>query len=589
MGHNPLTLFESFNRSKYPNSYRFENLVAVISTDDPALVESKLTQVEDFVKSKGYYAAGYISYEASSGFSSYLVTHRADFPLLWFGIYRDRVAVEPELDKDDLSYLASDWSVSQDKAGYTKNIGKIREYIARGDLYQLNYTIKQRFRFFGDTYAYYKDLCAMQPASFCAYISTERYDILSASPELFFEIKNGVLTTSPMKGTIKRGKNIVEDNVNIERLKNSEKERAENLMIVDLLRNDMAKVSVTGSVVVKSLFDIESLDTVHQMSSLITSDLDPNVSLVDVMRALFPCGSVTGAPKKRVMEIIKELEEEPRGIYTGCIGYISPDKTSSHGIEAVFSVAIRTAVIDKQTNRGEIGIGSGVTYDSSPEAEYNECLLKSQCARETRPDFELIETMLLDKGVYFLLERHLNRLKASAKYFNFNFDQITLFKDLSVLSRKYPDGTHKVRLLLDRNGKYMIESEPVDIMANKTGKIIISDERISPDNIFLYHKTTNRPLYNEAVKSLGSGILDIIFANQSGEVTEGANNNIVAAIDGVLCTPPVSCGLLPGTFRQELIDTHIIEERVITLEDLKESPKIFLINSVRKWREVKLA
>lgn len=589
MGHNPLTLFESFNRSKYPNSYRFENLVAVISTDDPALIESKLVQVEDLVKNKAYHAAGYISYEASSGFNAYLTTHRGDFPLLWFGIYRDRVAVEPELDKDDLSYLTSDWSVSQNKEEYIKNIGKIREYIANGDLYQLNYTIKQRFRFFGDTYAYYKDLCAMQPAPFCAYIPTERYDILSASPELFFEIKNGILTTSPMKGTAKRGRNIVEDSINIEHLKSSEKERAENLMIVDLLRNDMAKVSVTGSVVVKSLFNIESLDTVHQMSSLITSRLNPSASLIDVMRALFPCGSVTGAPKKRVMEIIKELEDEPRGIYTGCIGYISPDKTSSSGLEAVFSVAIRTVVIDKQGNSGEIGIGSGVTYDSSPEAEYNECLLKSQFARETRPDFELIETMLLDKGSYFLLERHLNRLKASAKYFNFNFDQIALFKDMSALTRQYSQGTHKVRLLLNRDGKYTIESEPVDRTANKTGKIIISDERVNSDNIFLYHKTTNRPLYNEAVKGLDSGILDIIFANQSGEVTEGANNNIVAAIDGVLCTPPVSCGLLPGTFRQELIDTHIIEERVITLEDLRESPKIFLINSVRKWREVKLA
>lgn len=584
-----MTIFESYSTSKHATSYRFENLITVITTDDISQVEAKLARIEELVVSKGYHAAGYISYEASQGLNPYLITHNANFPLLWFGVYRDRVAIKPELEKKDMSYVTSDWSISRNQEGYSKNVEKIREYIASGDLYQLNYTLKQRFKFLGETYAYYKDMCAMQPAPFCAYIATDRYDVLSASPELFFEVRNGLLTTAPMKGTIKRGRDIAEDQKNLEHMRNSEKEKAENLMIVDLLRNDMAKVSATGSVRVNSLFETQTLDTVHQMSSRISSVLRPDVNFVELMRALFPCGSVTGAPKKRVMEIIKELESEPRGLYTGAIGYISPAKTGSPiKYDAVFSVAIRTVVIDKRNNTGEIGIGSGITYDSRPDAEYSECLIKSKFARETRPDFQLIETLLLDKGAYFLLERHLGRLTNSAQYFNFSFDRVAIFKDMSAIARQYAEGTHKVRLLLSRDGKYAIESEPVDITINKTGKIAVSQEKVNSEDTFLYHKTTNRSLYNEAMKGLNDGYLDIIFINQSDEITEGCNNNIIAAIDGEMCTPPVSCGLLPGTFRQELIDTHVIRERVITIDELKESPKIFLINSVRKWREVKL-
>jgi para-aminobenzoate synthetase/4-amino-4-deoxychorismate lyase len=351
-------------------------------------------------------------------------------------------------------------------------------------------------------------------------------------------------------------------------------------MIVDLLRNDMGMVSQTGSVRVASLFDVESHPTVHQMTSTIESRLREGVGALELLQALFPCGSVTGAPKRRSMEIIAQLEGEPRGLYTGCIGYLSP------GGEARFSVAIRTAVLDLKAGEGEIGIGSGITYDSVPEDEYRECLSKARFARELVPEFQLIESLLHDGG-YFLLERHLERLERSAAYFSFALQPEAPRRALEETAAALAVGkSYKVRLLLSRDGSLACEAAPIEAAATEATAGFAA-ARVDSQDRFLYHKTTLRDRCRDELAARPE-LDEVIFENERGEVTEGANSNIVARIEGRYLTPPLASGLLPGTFREELLAEGTIEERVLTRVDLEGAEALFLINSVRKWRPAAL-
>lgn len=545
-----------------------------------------LRRVEAAV-AEGYHAAGFISYEAASAINPDLATHQlAGFPLLWFGIFRKRVdckGADLEGSASPAAYNAADWRPSLDSMAYAEAVRQIKVYIAAGETYQANFTLRQLFSFSGDPLAFYRDLCRAQRVPFSAYLPIGNYRILSASPELFFALKNGVLTTCPMKGTAKRGRWYEEDRQARINLQESEKERAENLMIVDLLRNDMGMVAATGSVQVDSLFEIENLETVHQMTSTITSRLRSDVGITDLFRALFPCGSVTGAPKKRTMEIIAGLEDSPRGLYTGCIGYISP------GPEAVFSVAIRTAVIDTVTGQGVLGVGSGVTWDSGAAAEYEECLAKGFFARHCRPEFQLIESLLFeeDKGL-FLLERHLQRLSRSAAYFAFSLDLVLLRETLARRSAPLK-GAHKLRVLLSRSGAFAIMSEPLaGEVAPADATFAFAATPVDSANPFLYHKTSNRDFYS-AELAKHPACADVIFLNERGEVTEGATTNIVAKIGGELVTPSLQCGLLPGVYREELLASGEIRERTITSAELEKAEEIYLLNSVRKWRRVRLA
>jgi para-aminobenzoate synthetase/4-amino-4-deoxychorismate lyase len=385
-----------------------------------------------------------------------------------------------------------------------------------------------------------------------------------------------------MKGTAKRGRWADEDAELLAEFKENAKERAENLMIVDLLRNDMGRVSETGSVHVDSLFDIEQLETVQQMTSTITSQLKPGTSIVELFRALFPCGSVTGAPKKRTMEIIAELEDSPRGLYTGCIGYLSP------GQEAVFSVAIRTVVIDRDSGRGELGLGSGITWDSVAGREYEECLAKGRFVWYQVPEFKLLESLLFEEGSgYFLLERHLQRLCRSAAYFGFAIAQETLRKILEKRAVAL-QGPHKVRLLLSRSGAFSIECEPISGEREQgLTTITYAEARVDSSNPFLYHKTDNRSFYTTELLNK-PGCVDVIFLNERNEITEGANHNIVLRVKGELVTPRLDSGLLPGTFREELLAVGEIREQTLTRRDLDQAEEIYLINSVRRWRKVRL-
>jgi para-aminobenzoate synthetase/4-amino-4-deoxychorismate lyase len=385
-----------------------------------------------------------------------------------------------------------------------------------------------------------------------------------------------------MKGTTRRGRWGAEDERLAEELRRDPKERAENLMIVDLLRNDMGIVSGTGSVRVRSLFDLELLETVHQMTSTIESRLKPEVGLTDLFRALFPCGSVTGAPKKRTMEIIAELEDSPRGLYTGCIGYISP------GPEAVFSVAIRTLVVDRETGTAEMGLGSGVTWDSNPESEYRECLAKGRFAERALPDFRLLETLLFEEGAgFFLLDRHLARLSRSASYFCFQLDTVAVGKVLDLRAARLK-GAQKVRILVSRSGAFSIESEAIAASDPDAAAVAaFTETTVESADPLLYHKTDNRSFYT-AELSKRPDCDEVILCNERGEVTEGTYSNIVARIDGELITPPLEAGLLPGVFREELLETGKISEKSITRKELECAEEIWLINSVRKWRRARL-
>jgi para-aminobenzoate synthetase/4-amino-4-deoxychorismate lyase len=339
-------------------------------------------------------------------------------------------------------------------------------------------------------------------------------------------------------------------------------------MIVDLLRNDLGKVAVPGSVRVSSLFDLERFETVWQMTSTVEVTLRDGTSLVDLMRALFPCGSITGAPKIRTMQIIRELERFPRGAYTGTIGILKP------GGDCVFNVAIRTVVVDTELKQATFGVGGGITIDSTAEREYEECLVKSRFLHSAPVEFQLFESMLLEDGEYFLLDRHLQRLRNSAEYFGFVFREEEIRDALSEVNSI---GVFKVRLVLWKDGR--IETQISRIKATDSVQLVtLAEKAIDSSDRFLYHKTTRREFYSDKV----------IIWNERGEITESGIANVVVSIDGQLFTPPVSSGLLAGTFRDHLLAEGTIKERVITIEDLQNAKEFFLINSVRKWIRVHL-
>lgn len=561
----------------YFHGFQFSEQAGEIVARRPEEVIPALQSLERQIAC-GLHAAGFVSYEAAPAINGALTTCLPGaLPLLRFGLYRTRSRAAFPASWE--SFETSNWQPSRDEKGFSGAVDGIRKLIADGDCYQVNFTMRQRFSFSGSPRAFFQELCRRQPTPYSCYFESGHQRILSASPELFFSLKDGLLTTRPMKGTAPRGRTKGEDEALKRHLRQSPKELAENLMIVDLLRNDMGMVSQTGSVRVLSLFDVETHATVHQMTSTIESRPFGEVGPLELLRALFPCGSVTGAPKRRSMEIIAESEAEPRGVYTGCLGYFSP------GGEALFSVAIRTAVIDLQSGCGEIGVGSGITFDSDGAAEYAESLSKSLFAGQCEGDFHLIESLLHDEEGYFLLDRHLERLARSTAYFSFPFEPGSALHALRAGAPTGP-GKHKVRLLLFRDGTITCQSAPIEEPpAEVTAGL--AEAAVDSADPFLYHKTSRRSLFaGELARS--PELAEVIFVNESGEVTEGANSNIVARIDGELVTPPVASGLLPGTFREELLANGAVKERVLSRRELAAAEEIYLVNSVRKWRRARL-
>lgn len=521
---------------------------------------------------KGNYVALMLSYECAPAFDSALLTHTAtSFPLVWAAVFSS----EQSLDLKVAEVSPVEWSSAVSRNEYNEAIKKIHDFITRGDTYQVNYTFPMVASLTGDALSTYYDLHQAQGAKYSAFLNLGRYKVLSLSPELFFERKGDWVRTKPMKGTVRRGRWPKEDLELANWLANSSKDQAENVMIVDLLRNDLGKVSVPGSVQVSSLFHVERFNTVWQLTSTVESRLREGTNLVELMGALFPCGSITGAPKIRTMEIIRELERYPRGAYTGAIGLLRP------GGDCTFNVAIRTIVIDSETNDATFGVGGGITIDSTAEREYDECLVKAKFLTTKNKSFDLFESILLEDGEVFLLERHLARLKSSADFFGFEVELEKARSIMDEIRTSHSKGFWKIKITLSRDGT--LTSNAIQIEGHtKQLQVYLASSPVNSSDRLLYHKTTNRNFYNSQLKAQPNAD-DLIFFNEKGEVTESSIANLVVELEGQRVTPPISAGLLAGTFRDQLIAEGEIVERRITIEELKIVKEFYLINSVRKW------
>ena len=570
---------------------------------------------------QGKYAAGFFSYECGNAFEpkAGMRPLPADTPLAWFGIYERSYVFDHQTgafvggDPPQLAQFragahgtALDTRPPEITAGfsltetlYAERIAAIHQWIRAGDVYQLNFTAPFRITAPGSVAAHYARLRMRQPVDYGAFLHWQPgHHILSFSPELFFRVDNAGETrrvvTRPMKGTASRGRTTREDREISEWLRNDSKNRSENLMIVDLLRNDLGRLARFGTVRAENLFAVERYPTLWQMTSTVSAELRPEVGYHEIFRALFPSGSITGAPKVRAMQLISELESEPRGVYTGAIGFFSPQ-------QSVFNVAIRTLALSG--GQGIFGSGSGIVIDSDPAAEFRECILKASFlagpAHRTKDSFVagqpdelfLIETMLWD-GAYPLLDLHLDRLADSAHYFGFACDCAAIRAALEAHANSFADTTpRKVRLLLiDADGNFGINSEPLATDADPAHvvRVRVSSHRTDPADPTLYHKTTQRALYAlEYQRAVSRGYDDVLFLNLRGEVTEGAISNVFIEKDGCWYTPPIACGLLAGVFRRHLLATRPeIEERILHLEDLRSAHTVYLTNAVRGLRRI---
>ncbi|MHA1518481.1 MAG: aminodeoxychorismate synthase component I [Alphaproteobacteria bacterium] len=560
----------------------------IISVADPAEVEAGLARVSEGL-SRGLHAAGYFSYELGYALESKLralMPERRRAPLFWVGLFKaprplsdDATSIWLEenggTERANISNLRLSWTREQ----YASAFNAVKDYIAAGDVYQINLTQKFFFDFEGDPVALYAALRRKQRVAYGGLIATPDIHVLSLSPELFFRREGQHMSTRPMKGTAPRGRTPREDARLKTWLAMDEKQRAENLMIVDLLRNDLGRVSRIGSVEVTDLFTVETYRSVNQMTSGITSELRSDMGLHDMLRALFPCGSVTGAPKVRAMEIVREVEGGPRGVYTGAIGHLEPSW------DCQFNVAIRTVVLDE--GGGEMGIGGGIVADSKEYSEYEECLLKAHFLTKVDTPFELIETLRYqsERG-YHLLERHLDRLQASAQHFGYPMSREAVRDALNAKATRITSPVALVRLLLAEDGTVTVTSWAIELPTKGTvWRFVISDKRVDEKDPFFYHKTTRRRLYDEELelqKEL-TGCDEVVFLNTRDELTEGARSTLFVEQDGRLFTPALACGLLPGTLREELLDLPraAASEAVLTPADLAAAERMYLGNSVR--------
>jgi para-aminobenzoate synthetase / 4-amino-4-deoxychorismate lyase len=543
---------------------------------------------------RGSWVAGFVAYEAAPGLDPALRvrTRGADdafarMPLAWFAMFeaRERTML-PEPHDARVDATASGWRPSVDRASYDDAIGQIREHIAAGDTYQVNHTLRLRSRVEGDERGLYRDLCYAQRGAYAAYLNLGRYRVLSASPELFFRIEDGRIMTKPMKGTARRGRWPAEDEAIAASLRGSVKDRAENAMIVDMLRNDMGRVARTGSVAWSDVFDLERYETVWQLTSTVSADLTPGVALVDVFRAIFPCGSITGAPKVRTMEIIAEIEDSSRGVYCGAVGFLAPPGSGMPA--ARFNVPIRTVMLDSDTGIAEYGVGGGITWDSSAQGEFDETVAKAQVLTARRPRFELFETLRFDPSDGFHhLDRHLARLRASAGYFGFTYDEAAVTQALREAANRFPDRLARVRLSLERRGRVDAGATALVTSPDPVRVAIDRDHSIDPTDPMLFHKTSLRTVYDRALARHPDAD-DVILVNDRGELTESTIANVAALIDGCWVTPELGAGLLPGVGREVALEEGWLEEGTIRVDDLARVDALELVSDVRGRRSVRL-
>lgn len=564
----------------------FSNPLACLEAHTIEEVLPLIVEVEQRTQQNSAYAVGFIAYEAARAFDPAFHTHPlGSAPLVWFGLYdAPRLVTTTERPSPPLAPPAFESDTSSSE--YRRAISRIREHIAAGDTYQVNFTIRLRAFWPENPFAIFLALYQTQPSPFAAFLNLPDLAVCSVSPELFFDLNETTLVCRPMKGTRARGCRHDEDERIRQELHMSRKDRAENLMILDMMRNDLGRIALPGSVHVQSLFDVERHPTVWQMTSAVTAQTQ--APIVEIFRALFPCASVTGAPKVRTTQIIAELEKSPRGIYTGAIGFVAPAR------RARFSVAIRTLVVNRHSC-AEYGTGGGIVWDSKPENEYAEAITKARILFEDPSEFELFETILWHpKGGFFFDDLHIKRIASSANYFGFPFDEGAARYALRHVLTVHPSGhAYCIRLLLDRNGTFRTETRSVShpFHDHPTSNIpirtvTIAGEPVSSSNRFLYHKTTRRQIYEKAKTGMVTD--DVLLWNENGHVTESTIANIVAVFDSEWVTPPVSDGLLPGVFREHLLQAGRLRERSIPLDSLFRADSVYLVNSVRGWVRCKL-
>ncbi|PWQ92378.1 aminodeoxychorismate synthase component I [Leucothrix pacifica] len=575
----------------------------------------------DEERQKGHYLAGYISYEAGYALSEKLqpflpTLGSDDTALLRFYAFDQVKRTTAEEVTNALAELPESppyikhWQPAESEAEYVENLSRIHDYISAGDTYQVNHTYRVNFELAGTIHGLYASLRERQPVAFSSLMHLPDCSVLSLSPELFIRKQDNVLSTKPMKGTAARGVTKEEDAAILKQMAGDKKQQSENLMIVDLMRNDIGRLAKTGTMKVSKLFEIQTYKTLHQMISSIRGEVDRDISFAEVIKGLFPCGSITGAPKIRTMEIIHELENTPRGIYTGAIGFITPDN------DFTFNVPIRTLTFPNAENIGSLGIGGGIIYESDASDEWRESKLKARFLTGMNEQFKLIETFLYETatGEIPRLERHLERLKSSADFFGIPLrisnvreaitDYVSGLSSDNMSERAEVSGTaktklqnRKVRLLLDDSGQCILSSEAIedshadasDTQKTQLPKVALSPFKVEADNLFRQHKTTNRKLYNdEFTKYESQGFYDVLFLNEQGNIAEASRHNLFIEKGGVLFTPPIKDGALPGVMRSDLLASqqHHVIEQSLSLEDITSADHVYLSNSVRGLVEV---
>jgi para-aminobenzoate synthetase / 4-amino-4-deoxychorismate lyase len=562
-----------------PGPLAFARPRAVIRADALGEVRAALAQV-DAAAEAGRWAAGFVAYEAAPALDPALHARtRGPLPLVWFGVY-DAPGPPPEPGEGteaSLGPLVPD----ADRGAHARAIERIRERIARGDVYQVNHTLRLRGPFQGDPLALYRRLRAAQGGGLGALVHLGARAIVSASPELFLERRGDLVRARPMKGTGRRGRFEEEDAAAAAALAGSAKERAENVMIADLLRNDLGRVARVGSVRVVRLLDVERWRTVLQLTSTIEATLRPGVGLAALLAAAFPCGSVTGAPKAMATRIIAEEEGSPRGAYCGAIGIVAP------GGDAAFNVAIRTVELDLAAGSAVAGVGGGITWASSADAEWDEALAKGAFLSERVAPFALVETLRLEGGAFPLLARHLARLRSSARHLGFRLDAGAAEAALDREAARAAGDARRVRLVVGARGEVRTESGPVPPPAGGPVPVALATARASRRDPALFQNTTRRDLY-DAARAERPDAFDVLLSNEDGELTEFTIGNVVLELGGERVTPPRDAGLLPGVMRAELLARGEVRERTVRTSELRGATRLWLVNALRGWVPARL-
>jgi len=551
---------------------------AIIETWEPGEVPGALAQVDEALR-EGLTVAGFVAFEAGRAFG---LSHHEPWsrtPLVWMACYEPNNvrSLEPDELPASADFPVPDVTVALNisRQDYCAAIAAIKEYIAAGDTYQVNYTCHARFEMLGDPARYFLAMLGSHPVPYAAWLNLGDAQVLSLSPELLLRKRGRLIATKPMKGTRPRGRTLQEDADLARDLVTSVKDRAENLMIVDMMRNDLGRFCELGSVRTPVLFEAEKYGTVWQMTSTVVGTVPQGSGVADVFAATFPGASVTGAPKKRTLEIIRELEPEPRGVYCGAIGLFMP------GGDFTCNLPIRTLV--HRDSQYDLGIGAGIVWDSDEQAEYDETLLKSTFAFRIQPAMELFETLLLNRDrEYAHLQNHIARLLASADYWDFAADEQAIRDLLAQVAAEAPDAPVVVRLSLNRAGRLTVSTRPAPDPPTGPATVRLSTKRVDSGDRLLYHKTNRRDLYDrERQAATDDGLFEVIFANERDCLTEGAITNIFLRIDGHWVTPPITEGLLPGIWRQAFIDRTGSRQEPLPIEALSRAEEVLIGNSVR--------